>query len=149
MNRGEYLSVYAKSANGARQDMRACPQAHYSVPFVWLAREGLVPATRHVRGSNLCELAAFDDRLPARVILFSALDNLVKGSSGQAVQNLNIMFGFDETEDCNKQPLNFWRSDTAAFNWLQFGGIAGKLKRQEKIYGTRLSAYSASAALCV
>ncbi|MED5565184.1 MAG: Asd/ArgC dimerization domain-containing protein, partial [Pseudomonadota bacterium] len=107
MNRGEYLSVYAKSANGAKaKDMRACLQTHYSdAPFVRLAREGLVPATRHVRGSNLCELAAFDDRLPARVILFSALDNLVKGSSGQAVQNLNIMFGFDETEGLQQQPL--------------------------------------------
>ena len=107
MNRGEYLSVYAKSANGAKaQDMHACLQAQYAdEPFVRVAREGLVPATRHVRGSNLCELAAFDDRLPGRVILFSALDNLVKGSSGQAVQNLNVMFGFDETEGLQQQPL--------------------------------------------
>jgi N-acetyl-gamma-glutamyl-phosphate reductase len=50
-------------------------------------------------------LAAFDDRLPGRVILFSALDNLVKGSSGQAVQNLNVMFGFDETLGLQQQPL--------------------------------------------
>ena len=107
MNRGEYLSVYAKSANGARaQDMRECLQAYYAdAPFVRVGREGLVPATRHVRGSNLCELAAFDDRLPGRVILFCTLDNLVKGSSGQAVQNLNVMFGFEETEGLHQQPL--------------------------------------------
>ncbi len=107
MNRGEYLSVYAKAADGvSAQDMRGCLEACYAdAPFVRLARDGLVPATRHVRGSNICELAAFEDRLPGRVILFSALDNLVKGSSGQAVQNLNIMFGFDETEGLQQPPL--------------------------------------------
>ena len=107
MNRGEYLSVYAKAANGAgAQDMRICLEEVYrDAPFVRLARAGLAPATRHVRGSNICELAAFDDRLPGRVILFSALDNLVKGSTGQAVQNMNIMFGFDETDGLEQQPL--------------------------------------------
>jgi N-acetyl-gamma-glutamyl-phosphate reductase len=50
-------------------------------------------------------LAAFDDRIDGRVILFSTLDNLVKGSSGQAVQNLNLMFGFDETAGLQQQPL--------------------------------------------
>jgi N-acetyl-gamma-glutamyl-phosphate reductase len=64
-----------------------------------------VPATRHVRGSNYCLLAAFDDRIDGRVILFSTLDNLVKGSSGQAIQNLNLMFGFDETAGLEQQPL--------------------------------------------
>jgi N-acetyl-gamma-glutamyl-phosphate reductase len=50
-------------------------------------------------------LWAFDDRIDGRVILFSTLDNLVKGSSGQAVQNLNLMFGFDETAGLLQQPL--------------------------------------------
>jgi len=74
-------------------------------PFVRVVDDGSIPATRHVRGSNFCLLAAFDDRIDGRVILFSTLDNLVKGSSGQAVQNLNLMFGFDETAGLQQQPL--------------------------------------------
>ena len=66
---------------------------------------GVVEAARHVRGSTFCLLAAFDDRIDGRVILFSTLDNLVKGSSGQAIQNLNLMFGFDEMAGLQQQPL--------------------------------------------
>ena len=49
--------------------------------------------TQHVRGSNHCLLGVYEDRVPGRVILVSTLDNLVKGSSGQALQNMNVMFG--------------------------------------------------------
>ncbi|MBT5157820.1 MAG: N-acetyl-gamma-glutamyl-phosphate reductase [Rhodobiaceae bacterium] len=105
MNRGEYVSIYAKSADGAKAaDMKAAWEAFYAdKPFVRVVEEA--PATRHVRGSNYCLLSAFDDRIDGRVILFSTLDNLVKGSSGQAVQNLNLMFGFDETAGLLQQPL--------------------------------------------
>jgi N-acetyl-gamma-glutamyl-phosphate reductase len=105
MNRGEYVSIYAKVAGGASaSDMKAAWQSFYGdKPFVRVVDE--TPATRHVRGSNYCLLSAFDDRIDGRVILFSTLDNLVKGSSGQAVQNLNLMFGFDETASLLQQPL--------------------------------------------
>lgn len=105
MNRGEYVSVYAKTAKGAKAaDVKAAWDAFYAdKPFVRIV-DG-APATRHVRGSNYCLLSAFDDRIDGRVILFATLDNLVKGSSGQAVQNMNIMFGFDETEGLGQQPL--------------------------------------------
>jgi N-acetyl-gamma-glutamyl-phosphate reductase len=105
MNRGEYVSIYAKVASGARAlDMKAAWNAFYAdKPFVRVVDD--TPATRHVRGSNYCLLSAFDDRIDGRVILFSTLDNLVKGSSGQAVQNLNLMFGFDETAGLLQQPL--------------------------------------------
>ena len=66
-------------------------------PFVSVVPQGQAPATRHVRGSNMCLLGVFADRVPGRAILVSALDNLVKGASGQALQNLNVMAGFDET----------------------------------------------------
>ncbi len=104
MNRGEYVSIYAR-ANGARAaDLKAAWQEFYAdKPFVRVVDE--VPATRHVRGSNYCLLAAFDDRIDGRVILFSTLDNLVKGSSGQAVQNMNLMFGLDEAAGLAQQPL--------------------------------------------
>ncbi len=70
-----------------------------------LAPEGLAPATRHVRGSNFCLLGVFEDRLPGRAILISTLDNLVKGSSGQAIQNMNLMLDLPETLALEQQPL--------------------------------------------
>lgn len=105
MNRGEYVSVYAKAEPGIKaKDMHAAWADFYAdKPFVRVV-DG-VPATRHVRGSNYCLLAAFDDRIEGRVILFSTLDNLVKGSSGQAIQNMNLMFGLDETAGLGQQPL--------------------------------------------
>jgi len=107
MNRGEYLSVYAKLANGATAaDLRKALEARYAdEPFVRVAPEGVIPATRHVRGSNFCLLGVFEDRLPGRVILVSTLDNLVKGSSGQAVQNMNVQFGLPETRGVEQAPL--------------------------------------------
>ena len=59
--------------------------------------EGVSPQTRHVRGSNHVVIGVFQDRLPGRAILVSVLDNLVKGASGQAVQNMNLMHGLPET----------------------------------------------------
>ena len=105
MNRGEYVSVYAKAANGAKAaELKAAWADFYAdKPFVRVVDD--VPATRHVRGSNYCLLSAFDDRIDGRVILFSTLDNLVKGSSGQAIQNMNLMFGLDETAGLGQQPL--------------------------------------------
>ena len=104
MNRGEYVSVYARANKAKAADLKAAWQAFYAdKPFVRVVDEA--PATRHVRGSNFCLLSAFDDRIDGRVILFSTLDNLVKGSSGQAVQNMNLMFGFDETAGLGQQPL--------------------------------------------
>jgi len=104
MNRGEYVSIYARSKGAKAADMKAAWQSFYAdKPFVRVV-DG-VPATRHVRGSNYCLLSAFDDRIDGRVILFATLDNLVKGSSGQAVQNMNLMFGFDEGAGLAQQPL--------------------------------------------
>ena len=73
-------------------------------PFVRVLAAGATPATRHVRGSNLCLIAVFADRLERRAILLSATDNLVKGASGQAVQNMNLMVGFDETLGLDQVP---------------------------------------------
>ena len=56
-----------------------------------------LPHTRHVRGSNMTFIGLAPDRIPGRMIIGSALDNLVKGAAGQAVQNMNLMLGFPET----------------------------------------------------
>ena len=58
-----------------------------------------------MRGSNYCHIGVFADRIPGRVIVVSAIDNLVKGSAGQALQNFNVMYGFDETTGLGQLPL--------------------------------------------
>jgi N-acetyl-gamma-glutamyl-phosphate reductase len=65
----------------------------------------VIPATQHVRGSNHCHIGVFADRLRGRAIVISAIDNLVKGSAGQALQNFNLMFGFNETQGLEQLPL--------------------------------------------
>jgi len=66
-------------------------------PFVHPLEAGRVPGTGMVRGSNHVVLQAFDDRIAGRAIAVVALDNLVKGSAGQAIQNMNLMIGAEET----------------------------------------------------
>ena len=58
-----------------------------------------------MRGSNYCHVGVVADRRPGRAIVFSALDNLVKGASGQAVQNANLMLGLPETQGLEAAPL--------------------------------------------
>ena len=107
MSRGILSTIYVRTVNGAKaRDLRAVLADTYAgEPFVRLLPEGAVPATRHVRGSNTCLMNAYDDRVPGRVILCSVIDNLVKGASGQAVQNMNVMFGLPETCALEQQPL--------------------------------------------
>ncbi len=107
MNRGILATIYVRRAGGAGiGDLRrALARAYADEPFVKLLDEGAVPATRHVRGSNLCHMAVFEDRLPGRAILLAVTDNLVKGASGQAVQNMNVMLGFPETSGLEQQPM--------------------------------------------
>ena len=65
--------------------------------FVRVLPEGCLPSTLFVRGSNFCDVAPLVDKRTGKIIVFSAIDNLVKGASGQAVQNMNIVCGFPET----------------------------------------------------
>ena len=64
-----------------------------------------LPKTQNVRGSNHVQINVFADRIPGRAIIVSVLDNLVKGSAGQAIQNFNLMYGLDETAGLTQQPL--------------------------------------------
>lgn len=99
MNRGMLSTIYVKMAEGvSADDLRAALAKKYeSEPFVRVLEAGLAPATRHVRGSNSCLIGVFADRPARSAIIISAIDNLVKGASGQAVQNMNVMFGLIET----------------------------------------------------
>ncbi|GJQ10094.1 hypothetical protein GpartN1_g4852.t1 [Galdieria partita] len=98
MSRGILESIYVRLSSGVGiAEVRKCLQDTYANEhFVSLLREGIVPQTRFVKGTNHCLLNVFQDRISNRIILFSAIDNLVKGASGQAVQNMNLLCGFPE-----------------------------------------------------
>jgi N-acetyl-gamma-glutamyl-phosphate reductase len=99
MNRGILSTIYVRATRGkSPQDLHAVLSKTYmKEPFVHVLPFGQTPQTRHVRGSNLTFIGVAKDRLPGRAIVVSALDNLVKGASGQAVQNMNLMLGYPET----------------------------------------------------
>ena len=86
--------------------MRSCLTGRYDdEPFVHVAAAGLSPSTRQVRGSNHCVIGVFGDRLPGRAIVLAVTDNLVKGASGQAIQNMNVMLGLAETTGLEQEAL--------------------------------------------
>jgi N-acetyl-gamma-glutamyl-phosphate reductase len=99
MNRGILSTIYVRSASGesAEQLHAVLASAYANEPFVHVLPFGQTPQTRHVRGSNMTLIGVAADRKPGRAIVVSTLDNLVKGASGQAVQNMNLMLGFPET----------------------------------------------------
>ncbi len=100
MNRGILSTIYVElSAGKTAEDIHAALTGRYGgdEPFVRVLPMGEVPATRHVRGTNHALIGVVADRRPGRVIIVSVIDNLVKGASGQAVQNMNLMLGFEET----------------------------------------------------
>jgi N-acetyl-gamma-glutamyl-phosphate reductase len=66
-------------------------------PFVKILPEGKLPGIREVAGTNLCRIGCTDDPHGGRVVVVSVIDNLVKGASGQALQNMNLMLGLPET----------------------------------------------------
>ncbi|WP_300031085.1 N-acetyl-gamma-glutamyl-phosphate reductase [uncultured Roseobacter sp.] len=102
-NRGILATSYVK---GDVEDIHnALEKAYKGEPFVTVLPLGEVPGTRHIRGSNFCHIGVVQDRLPGRVIVVGVLDNLTKGSSGQALQNANLMLGIDETEGLMMAPL--------------------------------------------
>ena len=107
MNRGILSTIYVKlSPDSDVSALRASLLGAYDdAPFVRAVPQGHAPATRHVRGSNHCLIGVFEDRVEGRAIVVSAIDNLVKGSSGQAVQNFNLMFGLDESAGLEQEPL--------------------------------------------
>jgi N-acetyl-gamma-glutamyl-phosphate reductase len=93
MTRGMLSTIHV---NGDTAKIRECLEAAYTnEPFVKLVQNA--PSTHSVRGTNLCVMSISKGRLPNETIIVSVIDNLVKGASGQAVQNANLMFGFDET----------------------------------------------------
>jgi N-acetyl-gamma-glutamyl-phosphate reductase len=107
MNRGILCTMYVQAHENADAATLLSKLAvtYQGEPFVKVLPRGQTPHTRHVRGSNLCLIGAVDDRVPGRVILVSAIDNLVKGAAGQAIQNMNVMLGLAETDGLAQIPM--------------------------------------------
>ena len=99
MSRGELVTCYVRLTDGkSAKDLRTSLSSAYDAePFIHVLADGKIPQTQNVRGSNNCHIAVFEDRIPGRAIVIATLDNLVKGSAGQALQNFNLMCGLDET----------------------------------------------------
>jgi N-acetyl-gamma-glutamyl-phosphate reductase len=99
MTRGILSTIYVKMTPGntAADLRRVLETAYADEPFVRVTAEGTGPSTRHVKGSNMALIGVFADRVPGRAILVSVIDNLVKGASGQAIQNMNVMLQIPET----------------------------------------------------
>lgn len=107
MSRGMQSTIYVEMTPGVTiEDLyKQLKIAYEDEEFVILLEKGVVPHTRNVRGSNYCLLNVFPDRIPGRAIIVSVIDNLVKGASGQALQNLNVMMGLPENTGLLYQPL--------------------------------------------
>lgn len=105
MTRGMESTIYAQPRKGVTLDrIEACLKTFYKDrPFVRLRGE-TPPDTLHVKGTNCCDIGYKLDQRNGRLILMSAIDNLVKGAAGQAVQNMNIMLGLDETTGLHPCP---------------------------------------------
>jgi N-acetyl-gamma-glutamyl-phosphate reductase len=106
MNRGILSTIYVRSEKSSPEDLHALlSKAYAQEPFVHVLPYGRLPQTRHVRGSNMTFIGVTKDRIPGRVIICSALDNLTKGASGQAVQNMNVMLGLPEATGVDQVAL--------------------------------------------
>ena len=103
MNRGILATTYVRGDAG---QVHATLTAAYSAePFMHVLPFGTLPSTRDVAGSNMCHLGVIGDRISGRAVVISVIDNLTKGSSGQALQNANLMLGLPETMGLLGAPL--------------------------------------------
>jgi len=100
MNRGILSTIYAtlNSPVDTGQVHALYREFYGNEPFVRVLPVGQFPNVRNVRGSNFCDIGVYADPRTGRAVVVAAIDNLVKGASGQAIQNMNLMMGFDETE---------------------------------------------------
>ena len=97
MIRGIHATVYADARGSADQVQSQFEDYYRNEPFVDVMPAGSHPETRSVRGANICRLAVHFLEAAQKYVVLSVEDNLVKGAAGQAIQNMNLMFGVDET----------------------------------------------------
>ncbi|SER10631.1 N-acetyl-gamma-glutamyl-phosphate reductase [Amphritea atlantica] len=98
MIRGIHATLYGILKDPVDGLQELFEQRYANEPFVDVMPAGSLPETRSVKGANMCRISVFRPQNDDTVVVLSVIDNLVKGAAGQAIQNLNIMFGFEETE---------------------------------------------------
>lgn len=107
INRGILSTIYASlEENVSVNDINQLYRSFYiGKPFIRICKTGAFPNISSIRGSNFCDIGIAVDKRTNRAIIISAIDNLVKGAAGQAVQNMNLMFGLNEDAGLNTVPL--------------------------------------------
>lgn len=107
MNRGILVTAYASLKKGVSyEDVKAVYDKYYAKEkFVRVLDKNVCPETRWVEGSNYVDVNFKIDERTGRIIMMGAMDNLVKGAAGQAIQNMNLLFGLDETEGLIQVPM--------------------------------------------
>ena len=102
-NRGILATVYVKG--DADEIYQTLVDAYRDEPFIIMLPKGQHPSIKHIRASNFCHIGVVADRIAGRCLVIATLDNLTKGSSGQALQNANLMLGLPETEGLMLAPV--------------------------------------------
>ncbi|MDR1537306.1 MAG: N-acetyl-gamma-glutamyl-phosphate reductase [Clostridiales bacterium] len=107
MNRGILITAYSKMTRACSyEDIQEIYQKQYGREyFIRLTKKGVSPETKWVKASNFCDIGFHIDERTGRLIVISALDNLVKGAAGQAVQNMNLLFGLEERAGLDMAPV--------------------------------------------
>ncbi|MEY4695706.1 MAG: hypothetical protein RIT14_134 [Pseudomonadota bacterium] len=103
MNRGILATIYVKGDEKTVHETLAT--AYANEVFLKVLPFGALPSTRDIAGSNFCHIGVIGDRIPGRAVVIAVLDNLTKGSSGQAIQNANLMLGLPETQGLMLAPV--------------------------------------------
>jgi len=104
IQRGILSTIYVDKNEGVELQ-KIYAEKYANEPFVDVLPEGESPETRSVRSSNICRIGFCQPAVGDKTVIMSVIDNLTKGAAGQAVQNMNVMFGFDETMALNQPPL--------------------------------------------
>jgi N-acetyl-gamma-glutamyl-phosphate reductase len=114
MNRGILSTIYiplAESAGNADEKTSSLRELYADFykdePFVRVLPPGIIAATNRVRNSNYCDISVHTDHSGSVLIVVSAIDNMVKGAAGQAIQNMNLIFGFEEKTGLEAIPALF------------------------------------------
>jgi len=107
INRGELVTIYLKLESDKKLNdaIDYLNKFYANDDFIIISNSGMPSSTSNVRGSNKCLISLFEDRIDGRIIISTVIDNLVKGSAGQAIQNMNIMFGYQESLGLLNHPL--------------------------------------------
>ncbi|MBS3905492.1 MAG: N-acetyl-gamma-glutamyl-phosphate reductase [Syntrophaceae bacterium] len=107
MDRGILTTLYVQLTKKMKTEelLNAFQECYEGEPFVRIYPKGKLPNTKDVRGSNFCDIGAVVSEADGRAVVVTAIDNLVKGASGEAIQNMNIMLGYPETMGLDVAPL--------------------------------------------